>query len=178
MVQKLPAREGDCPSCKLFGLPCCCAIFVTNYWMLLVGDLPLSSEKSLGCSAQKSAPRFCMKACSNALQFDGWGISPVGDSMVPHKRQATIFCIWLFWFRTYAGLELPSFFTWSSCHSLRKFLTACDMGIRDVISKHTLDLTVILRIPAIFILNGEDKYWKPITLWHLSTADIFVTSLV
>lgn len=32
------------------------------------------------------------------------------------------------------------------------------------------NILILTRLPYVFILNGEDEYWKPITLWHLSTA--------
>lgn len=43
----------------LFGLPCCCAFFVTNYWMLLVGNLPLE--------LWKASWMFCTEVCSSVL---------------------------------------------------------------------------------------------------------------
>lgn len=33
------------------------------------------------------------------------------------------------------------------------------------------NILILTRLPYVFILNGEDEYWKPVTLWHLPTAD-------
>lgn len=33
------------------------------------------------------------------------------------------------------------------------------------------NILMLTRLPYVFILNGEDEYWKQITLWELSAAD-------
>lgn len=76
----------------------------------------------------------------------GW----LSEDNGPHKSQGTIFCI-----LDYSDSEnMQEFYVlFSSCHSLRKFLTAYDMEITEIISKHTLDFNYMWNLLITYVLK-------------------------